>query len=219
MKNQLRVDEKAFQNLDNSTTEFNYLEMRNCDISSLDFFSEMKRIGSVTFQNSSNLHEYFSTIPFEFETDILNITQCRNMAMIDDFSKLPAGLSGLLQFRAYGNEDLNDATVDLLLEWMLSSSTKNSLKNLYIYDNALTKIPTQLWLFRKLQFFRFERNVLSTGIVEKGNFKFTFVAFIVFAMGCGINKIEPGAFDGKSVSYILVISFWVDNNFHDFSII
>jgi len=86
---------------------------------------------------------------------------------------------------------------------MLSSSTKNSLKNLYIYDNALTKIPTQLWLFRKLQFFRFERNVLGSGIVEKGNFKFSFVAFIIFAMGCGINKIEPGAFDGKSVSYIL----------------
>ena len=198
MKNPLRIHEEAFKNKDNNITEFVHIEFRNCNLSSLNFFSGMKHIENVLFKNSSNLYEVFSTIPGDFGMDVLRITKCSNLFLIDNYSKLPGDLSmGLLEFRVFENEQVSDQTVDVMLEWLLSTESKDSLKKLHLYDNGLTKIPTQLWRFTKLQYFSFDKNKLMTGIVEKGAFKFSYLLFAIWIGDCGIHTIQPDAYQGN----------------------
>jgi len=197
MNSLLNIHEEAFKNSDDNMTEFNFVEFRNCNVFSLNFFSWMKHVDNLLFSNSSNLHDVLSTIPDDFGIYVLRITKCRNLDLIDSDSKLPGQLNeGLIELRIYENEQVGDTAVDVMLEWLLSTTSKDSLSKFYINNNDLTRIPTQLWRLNQLRYFRFDNNKLITGIVEKGNFKFSYLTWFVSAYNCGIHTILPDAFQG-----------------------
>jgi len=192
----LIVDELSFKALDNITTEIDNLEFRNCNLSSLTFMLEIKHIYSLELENVSNIYEFFASLPTEFETNTLRVTKSANLNLIDTVAKLPEVVSGLLDFRVDGNTELMDTTVDLLLEWLLSTEIRDTLRSLWLYRNGLKTIPIQIWRFNTLQNFRFDSNVLSNSVVKQGELKFSYVPLEIIMNGCGIDKIEPGAFQG-----------------------
>ena len=168
----------------------------NCNLTSLTFLLKIKSVYSIKFENSSNLYEVFNTLPTEFEASVLIVTKSRNLDKIDELSKLPEIVNGLTELRIHENEDINDATVSLLLDWLVDTEIRNHLRILYLFNNELTKIPTQIWRFSQLQNFRFENNNLSDGILKQGDLKFSSLPQIIYIYACGIQKIEPGAFQG-----------------------
>ena len=195
----LIVDELSFKALDNITTRIDYLEFRNCNLSSLAFMLEIKDIYSLELENVSNIYEFFASLPTEFVINILHVTKSKNLNLIDTVAKLPEVVSGLVQFNVDENEELMDTTVDLLLEWVLSTEMRGTILVLHLSRNGLKTIPSQIWRFSKLQIFRFENNVLSNSVVKKGELKFTFAPLDIILDGCGIEQIEPEAFQGRLI--------------------
>lgn len=191
----LIADELSFKASDNMTTEIDYLEFRNCNLSSLAFLLEIQSVYSLELENSSNLYEYFASLPPGFQTEILHVTKSKNLNLIDSVEKLPKVVSGLSEFQVDDNKELMDTTIDLLLEWLLSTEIRGTLLKLWLYRNGLKKIPIQIWRFNTLQGFRFDNNVLS--IIKQGELKFSFVPLEINMNFCGIEKIEPGAFQGR----------------------
>lgn len=187
--NPLEVSSLAF---DSKMTIFNNLVIINCDLSNLNFFSGMKHVDDLKFENISNLHEVFWTIPSDFEMKTLRITKCSNFYMI---TKVPTLLKGLVELLVYQNEGLLDDTADLLINWVQGNS-QDLLNRIYLYGNGLTKIPANLWRFNKLQHFRFDSNILDAGVLKKGSLKLSYLPFGILLRNCSISTIEPGAFDG-----------------------
>ncbi len=129
----------------------------------------------------------------------MHVTKSKNLNLIDTVAKLPEVVSGLVQFNVDENEELMDTTVDLLLEWVLSTEMRGTILVLHLSRNGLKTIPSQIWRFSKLQIFRFENNVLSNSVVKKGELKFTFAPLDIILDGCGIEQIEPEAFQGRLI--------------------
>jgi len=202
MENPLEVDELAFKLSDDVLTEIDNIKFINCNVSSLHFLLEIKLVYSVAFENTSNFHEFFASLPTEFEMKVFFLTKSFNLNLIDTVSKLPKVITGLKEFRVYENQELLDTTVDLLLDWLLSTKLRDELLWLYIHNNGLTRIPTQIGRFSLLQNFFFHYNVLSDGVVKKGDLKFSFLPLIISFHDCGIQKIETGAFQGLFITFL-----------------
>ena len=191
----LEVNASAFEN-NITTTQFNNLVTYNCNFANLSFLSGMRHLDQLYFENSSNLYDVLKSIPSEFQLDLLIITKCNLLDLITEFAPLSRGL---IELKVYENEKMNDATIDLFLEWMLATSI-NLLKKFYVYNNGLTRFPsTELWRFKKLSFFRIDGNILQSGILKRGSLRFTAPVLAIMLDNCGINTIEPGTFEGTAM--------------------
>ena len=189
----LEVNPSAFEN-NITTTEFNNLVTYNCNFANLSFLSGMRHLDQLYFENSSNLCDVLKSIPFEFQLDLLIITKCNLLDLITEFPPLSRGL---IELKIYEHEKVNDATIDLFLEWMLATSI-DLLRKFYVYNNELTRFPsiTELWRFKKLSFFRIDGNIIQSGILKKGSLRFTTQVLLVRLDNCGINTLAPGTFEG-----------------------
>lgn len=197
----LDVTQSAFGN--GSVAEFNNFYITNCNLLTLYFLSGMKRLDELKFENSSNLHEILAAMPTDFSTKVLAIKKCKNLNAIDTVEKLPLSSSRLQQFLMTDNEDLNEETVDLFLNWLIDSSL-STLEILYLYNNGLTKIPADILKFTFLTKFRFDGNPIQDGVVLKGSLDFLYGIYELDLSSCGINIIQPGTFLCNSLIHIFL---------------
>jgi len=148
----------------------------------------------LSFTNSSNLHDVLSTLPEEFTFNVLRIDKSYLLDLtVNDF---PPHSTGLTELRIFNNEGIDDDIIDMFYNWALQFS-KDSLVKFYLYDNGLKKIPSALWRFNGLAYFRIDGNILEPGIVKTGDLKLTDHTQIVQLSHCGIHTIEAGAFQGN----------------------
>lgn len=197
----LEANQLAFES-NITTIEFNNLVTYNCNFVNLSFLSGMRHLDQLYFENSSNLYDVLKSIPLKFQVDLLVITKCSLLDLITEFPPLSRGL---IELKVHENEKMNDATIDLFLEWMSTTSIE-LLRKFYVYNNGLTRLPsTELWRFKKLSFFRIDGNILQSGIVKKGSLRFITQVLLVMLDNCGIHTIEPGTFEGTYIKTVNII--------------
>jgi Leucine-rich repeat (LRR) protein len=97
---------------------------------------------------------------------------------------------------------LGDRSVNQLVSSIASSPTGNdTLQQLSLWENQLTRIPDHISSFRKLSYV----NLFGNSIVSVPSGSFVFrpeiqVSFLILSKNA-LNTIEPGAFKGKCISY------------------
>jgi len=186
----------AFVN--NVSTTINSLRFYGCNFKNLTFLkglaTEVGNLADLTFEGSQNINETLKTLPDGFVTKILRIQSSNLLGLT--LSTYPQ-IFYLQELRVIDNVMIDDDVIDVLLNWMLQTTNKNSLIKFYLYNNGLTKMPFGMSRLNALTFFRFDGNILESGMVKKGELKFSDYTRVVKLSNCGIHTIEADAFQGE----------------------
>jgi len=194
----LEASPLAFEN--NVSTVINEFILTGCNFKNLTFLKGLANtdvgplLNSLSFRESPNINETLKTLPDDFVTKILRITNS-NLLGLNLLPYYPQ-IFYLEELRVTDNVMINDDTIDLLLNWMLQTTNKNSLIKFYIYNNGLKRIPSGLDRLSTLTYFRIDDNILESGMVKKGELKFSDYTLAVVLSNCGVHTIEAGAFQG-----------------------
>ena len=135
----IKIDPDAFRSSRNSTRSF---DIFNCNVAGLDFhflegFHNLKHL-SLKF----NLNLYLALLMSPQTTPI----------------PFPAFYRGLETITLEGN-NLNDDTMDEIFKLLIDSPLVNSLRELDISRNPLTRIPRQISFFKQLKHLKIGLNV------------------------------------------------------------
>jgi len=193
----LEVNPLAFVN--NVSLAITNLETFDCNFKNFEFLKGFADgMNALSIQHSLNINETLGTIPNGFATRVLGIYYSNLLGLV--LNPLPQIRPDFLQeLRVCENEQISDDTIDVIFNWILQTS-KDSLIKFYTFNNGLKKIPSGLWRFNRLTYFRFDRNILEPGIIFKGDLKFSDYTLVVMVSNCGIHTIQAGAFQGESES-------------------
>jgi len=193
----------AFEN--NVSATLNTFTLGGCNFKNLTFLKgladEAYELYELTFVNSPNINETLKTLPGGFVTRVLRMYGSNLLGL--DLVPYPQILY-LQELRVTDNVMIDDDTIDVLFNWMLQTTNKNSLIKFYIYNNGLKRMPSGLGRLSVLTYFRFDGNILESGIVKKGELKFSDYTIVIMLSNCGIHTIEAGAFQGE-IYYIYIL--------------
>jgi len=192
----------AFEN--NVSVTISTFTLGGCNFKNLTFLKgladEAGELNELVFGNSPNINETLKTLPDGFATKGLRINQNSNLLGLN-LVPYPQILY-LQDLRVTDNVMIDDDTIDELLNWMLQTASKNSLIKFYLFNNGLKRMPSGLWRLNALTYFRFDGNILESGIVKTEDLKFSDYTLLVMLSNCGIHTIEAGAFQGDIMNQI-----------------
>jgi len=184
------------------------VEVTNCDLTELDFkfLNGFSNLVTLIISSSQNLAASFQTLPLLPKLSTLEIHHCSNL---DQLTSFPI-LNGIQSFLLYENPDLGDESVDNILTWMGDSPNADSLVNLGLNANNLTKIPSGISKFTSLNSLELQNNKIP--VVKTGELSFTAPVKSLFLYSDELETIEKDSFQGTNellpkVNYVLLFQY------------
>ncbi len=140
-----------------------------------------------------HIEKSLPALPLLSQLDLLefNIVTGHNYSIIT----LPTlSNGGLKKFTLlFSGENINDASVSRMLDWILISSAK-TLEKFQIVNVGITEIPSQAPLFTALEYLVLDQNSISS--IKKWALSFSVPVKVLRLWENKINSIEPDAFQG-----------------------
>jgi Leucine-rich repeat (LRR) protein len=188
----LEIHPKAFRS---SIQHIGHFEVTECDLSQLNFkyLSDTTGLMSLSFSRSVRF-KGFNPLPFFSRLKSLRIYEYQDFQHWNEISVRFPNLESLF----LDGTLLGDRSVNQLVSSIASSPTGNdTLQQLSLWENQLTRIPDHISSFRKLSYV----NLFGNSIVSVPSGSFVFrpeiqVSFLILSKNA-LNTIEPGAFKGK----------------------
>lgn len=170
------------------------VEVNNCDLTELNFkfLNGFSNLDTLIISSSHNLPTSFKTLPLLPKLATLEIHHC---SKLDQLTSFPT-LDGIQSFLLYENPDLGDEIVDNILTWMGDSPAANSLVNLGLNANNLTKIPSGISKFTSLNSLELQNNKIP--VVRTGELSFTAPVKSLFLYSDELEMIEKDSFQGNT---------------------
>ena len=194
----MQIDQNAFKKSAPFTTLF-ILEQFNLANINFNFLAGFDALVMIQIIKSTNLQQppNLPTLPSltEFLVDGTNIFPIgRSSRSLQNLNKLPTGLAKL----TLTNSSMTDEDISLYLDWVLPNS-RNTLKELNLDFNSLTKIPDQISSFIVLNSLSIKGQEPEDGTFKISQGSFEFKQLLVKPIDLSYNKIksiEPGSFRG-----------------------
>lgn len=194
----MQIDQNAFRMSAPFTTLFilQQFNLANINFNFLTGFNALvmiQIIGSTNLQQPPNL----PTLPSltEFLVNGNNIFPIgRSSRSLQNLTQLSRGLTKL----TLTNSSMTDEDVSLYLDWILPNS-RNTLKELNLDFNSLTKIPEQISSFVELNSLSIKGQEPEDGSFKISQSSFEFRQLLLKPIDLSYNKIksiEPGSFKG-----------------------
>ena len=189
----LRISQKAFQTSADMVTR---VFIDGCDLSSqpnLSFMSRFNRMMAVVIKNSKNFKSFKGLPSQSSALSYVYVTHSRGFeSLIPDPVALPALKVLYLNFN-----EMNDVAADKIFK-SLAASSLDSLTEIRLDENKLTKIPDMISSLTKLEQLELGFNEIS--VITKNSLPLNNTGGNGLAFNLQknpITKIEPGAFGGN----------------------
>lgn len=200
MDYQMEIHPEAFRASRNFTKK---LLIQFCDVSRLEFsFLEgFENLFDLSIDFSFNIHlARWISLPKLPSLSWMGFVQSTGL---DDWSEFPVLVNGLTFIDLQTNW-IGDDAMDRITQWALRYSYQ-SLETLWIFNNALNKIPENISNFEKLASL-WLGNQRDRGMhaILNGSLAFTAPLMELQLQDCGIETIEPGAFKGYQELIIII---------------
>ncbi|XP_057374841.1 uncharacterized protein LOC130695807 isoform X2 [Daphnia carinata] len=186
---QLEIHPDAFRS---SLHHIGHFEVAGCDLSRLDFdfLADSTRLISLSITRSIRFGG-FPAMAFLARLRSLRIYECLDFQYWNQIAdRLP-----LLESLFLDGTQLGDHSVNKLVNSIASSPTGNeTLQQLSLWENRLTRIPDNVSSFKRLSYVNLFGNAIRT--IPKGSLAFSQdvrVAFLILSKNV-LTDIEPGAF-------------------------
>ena len=197
----LRVDPQAFRSSKDTTERIYNL---NCDMSRLDFkfLTGFVQLDLIDFRTVASFGmANWSSFPPLPKFDKLYIYSSTGLNEWTTFPQLVKGLTNLLLQHC----DIQDEAMDRILNGTVQYSA-DTLKQLVLNLNDMTKIPRPIASFQKLDFISMYAQMRGIPFIPAGSFYSGANDFYLALMDNQIEMIQQGAFQG-------INDFVVQNNF------
>ncbi|KAI9554339.1 hypothetical protein GHT06_019611 [Daphnia sinensis] len=198
----LEIHPDAFRS---SLHHIGHFEVAGCDLSRLgfEFLANSTRLISLSITRSINFRG-FPPMAFLARLRSLRIYECLDFQHWNQIAdRLP-----LLESLFLDGTQLGDRPVNKLVNSITSSPTGNeTLQQLSLWENRLTRIPDGVSSFKKLSYVNFFGNAIRT--IPKGSLAFSpdvRVAFLILSKNA-LTDIEPGAFQGDFSEALVYLDF------------
>ena len=191
----LRIDSDAFKASRDYLKDSLWIQV--CDLAGLDFnflkgFHQLEYLALLTVANVHLIN--WPSLPPLPGLKTLNIESGTGLNGWTQFPALGQGFLELL----LSNNAIDDASIDRILQWLSNEPSANTLYEIDLRHNALTKIPRQISSLKNLRIFLIAFNPLST-IVRSQSFNLSSAPISYLSLrATGIDTIESGAFQGWS---------------------
>jgi hypothetical protein len=189
----LRISQKAFQTSADMVTR---VFIDGCDLSSqpnFSFMSRFNRMMAVVIKNSKNFKSFKGLPSQSSALSYVYVTHSRGFeSLIPDPVALPALKVLYLNFN-----QMNDVAADKIFK-SLATSSLDSLTEIRLDENKLTKIPDMISSLTKLEQLELGFNEIS--VITKNSLPLNNTGGNGLAFNLQknpITKIEPGAFGGN----------------------
>lgn len=189
----LNVNANALRNAGATVRAF---EIRNCDLTGLDFafLRGFSNVDSFYFDFTSNIQSsLISELPSLPKLTSLNVAYSYGLDNWTDFPVLSRGLTTVI---FNNNYELGDQGIANILNWLTNSST-STLSTIWIRNNQITKIPELLNAasFPAVNDVMYDLN--SIPVIKSGSVSFSRPVQRLDINAARVETIEPGAFIGK----------------------
>ena len=188
---EFRIDAEAFRATRNFTRE---IDIGSCDLKGFDFFflEYFQNLECLSFYWVSNYHlaAWLTFLRF-------NSLKIIRSQLLSEWTEFPALVTGLSTISLKKNE-IGDAVMDKILQWVIESSSIETLKYLDIEGNELiTRIPKQISKFQNLESLHLDFNKMTSKTLFSRSLPyFSCSVEYLSLISMGIGKIEPGTFRG-----------------------
>lgn len=194
----LEIHPDAFRS---SFHEIGHFEIAGCDLSRLDFNFLANTTGLISLSITRSINfRGFAPLAFLSRLRSLRIYECLDFQYWNQIADRLPHLESLF----LDGTQLGDRSVNKLVGSIASSPTGNeTLQQLSLWENRLTRIPEHIGAFKKLTYVNFFGNFIRT--ISSGSLAFNpgiRVTFLILSKNF-ITKIEPGAFQGKTITCTL----------------
>ena len=134
---------------------------------------------------------------FPIRLSALKSLTFRNCIGWSNLSSSPRNMykGALTQLYITDSYDMRDETMDFIMDWAVQSFN-TTLESVYIYNNNLTRIPPLITLLNRLKFLDLKDNFFTHIFAGSFSFKEGTEIVLVTLSNCGIQQIQPGAFEG-----------------------
>lgn len=171
-----------------------YLAIGNCYLRSTDFsfLKHFKRLRSLGFNRCAHVNRWSSSEPILANLSDLTISESSDM---NNWSQFPNLTGGLYKVEVPFN-NIGDVAMERILRWITSFSA-NTLKELRISNNALTRVPQPLSSFTLLNLLSMSsQKAPGLGSIPVGALHLSSAVQVLYLDDCGITAIERGALQG-----------------------
>ena len=186
----LQVAPNAFQSSMMYTTS---VSVSACDLLAIDmsFLTSFNNLTYLSFSTSTNVQYAISTLPNPLPS--LGSLNFYNAKGLNEMVTLPPVLANGLNDIDMGLSALEDGTASLILDWVVKSSNM-TLKTIYLDNNRLTRIPSEIPALKLLNFLEISYNQIVS--VPSGALSFTAPVTRISLNGNNITTIQSNAFQG-----------------------
>jgi len=200
----LQIDGNAFRSTKSYTPNFK-INIIDCTLLDLGFLSGFEKLTKLVFSNIRNIQHCLPSLPPLPRLIELHFEHCSGM---NEYYHFPALTNGLKKFRfanddrtkILSNKNINDETVDRIMDWLLLSSANTLEEITTTYINQGTRVPHKIASFKVLRKLWLHDNNISS--IKTGAFSFSVPVSLLNIKGNAIKEIEPGAFQGKPYNAI-----------------
>ena len=200
----LKMDPNAFRSSKDMAQTFGISDF---DIGRLDFnyLSGFGKLSCLTFGALSNvgLADWTSLPPLPS----LNNLDFSESPDLNDWAIFPRLTRGL-EIMSLSYNEIRDSPMENILNWVISNSA-NTLQSLDIYGNNLTNIPRQMSSFSNLIEINVAFQKTKNLSISTGSFSLSSQVSRIDAQYCGIENIEPGAFQGNFIVVIITLYVFI----------
>ena len=192
----LKIDPGAFRTSRNFTQ---VVKIIYCNIGELDFqfLADFKKMDSLILYSIVDIDRaHWNTFPPLFSLKDLLINQIKSIEL-NEWKTFPSLVKGLANISLESCR-ISDVAMERILQWLIDSPTGNTLEQLNIQRNWLTKIPNQISLFRGLtRIFLglqplMKKTVIRPEMINVCNHNILHLGLA----SIDINYLEPGLFQG-----------------------
>ena len=188
----LKIHPEAFRSNANYTEAFYFSGM---DMSRMDFefLQGFDLVDFIKIFSATNIHKArWSTLPLLAKLTRIELGYSTGL---NEWTKNfpPPMANGMLNEISLTNDKLTDLSAQRLMEWVYMSA-KDTLKVLILSNNDLTRVPSKISSFEKLERLDLSYNNIHT--VAAGSLAFKSPVSRLWLSNSNIHQIENGAFKG-----------------------
>ena len=193
----------------NSTRSYTtIIELYKCllwqdsDLSFIDGFTKMK---SLLIEKFDDMGRIFSTFPTNLPTlSHIKLIQCYGWDTLMHAPLPIVDARNFIRLDVVESVGINDDVMNVVIEWAVQSFN-STLKSLYIHSNNLTRIPSHIEFFGRIETLDMKNNFFPR--ILAGSLKITSkdLGFVDLS-NCGVIEMEPNVFEGKTIFFQVTFS-------------